>query len=81
MSRFLVASCLMVVLVLLILDVSFAYKKPPFNGSIFGKRTGPPEYEQAGKALSTIQQLSPRHFYHGYSKTPCFLRYLCKSYK
>ncbi|BES97938.1 Hypothetical protein NTJ_10753 [Nesidiocoris tenuis] len=59
-NRFLVASCLMAVLVLLILDVSFAsYKKPPFNGSIFGKRTGPPsDYEQAGKALSTMCEIA-----------------------
>ncbi|XP_014245894.1 SIFamide-related peptide [Cimex lectularius] len=60
MSRVIFASCLLLVISFLVFDVATAsYKKPPFNGSIFGKRTGPPtDYETAGKALSTMCEIA-----------------------
>lgn len=46
MPRLVCLSFLVLTLALLVLDVASAsYKKPPFNGSIFGKRAGP----QVGK--------------------------------
>ncbi|XP_077292436.1 neuropeptide IMFamide-like [Arctopsyche grandis] len=34
------------------------YRKPPFNGSIFGKRGSPGEYDTAGKALSAMCEIA-----------------------
>ncbi|XP_017769590.1 PREDICTED: neuropeptide SIFamide [Nicrophorus vespilloides] len=41
----------------LFLDVEATYRKPPFNGSIFGKR-GNIEYDSAGKALSAMCEIA-----------------------
>ncbi|XP_050718719.1 FMRFamide-related neuropeptides-like [Eriocheir sinensis] len=47
-----------VVLALLSSPVSAGYRKPPFNGSIFGKRAGAdPVYEPA-KALTAVCQVA-----------------------
>ncbi|XP_056636465.1 SIFamide-related peptide [Diorhabda carinulata] len=36
-----------------------AYRRPPFNGSIFGKRTtGNNDFENAGKALSAMCEIA-----------------------
>ncbi|XP_028147513.1 SIFamide-related peptide [Diabrotica virgifera virgifera] len=36
-----------------------AYRRPPFNGSIFGKRTaGSNDFENAGKALSAMCEIA-----------------------
>ncbi|KAL1512667.1 hypothetical protein ABEB36_002224 [Hypothenemus hampei] len=37
-----------------------AYRKPPFNGSIFGKRAGglSAEYDSAGKTLSAMCEIA-----------------------
>ncbi|XP_073972581.1 neuropeptide SIFamide [Rhodnius prolixus] len=60
MSRTLFVCCFTLVVALIFLDAAMAtYKKPPFNGSIFGKRAGPSsDYETAGKALSTMCEIA-----------------------
>ncbi|XP_024214831.1 SIFamide-related peptide [Halyomorpha halys] len=60
MPRALFLSFLVIAFAMLVFDVASAsYKKPPFNGSIFGKRAGPPtDYETAGKALSTMCEIA-----------------------
>ncbi|CAG9813396.1 unnamed protein product [Phaedon cochleariae] len=36
-----------------------AYRRPPFNGSIFGKRTGTTaEFDNAGKALTAMCEIA-----------------------
>ncbi|XP_067004761.2 neuropeptide SIFamide [Anabrus simplex] len=45
--------------VLFMSQVSCAtYRKPPFNGSIFGKRGNAVEYDNAGKALSAMCEIA-----------------------
>ncbi|KAJ3649200.1 hypothetical protein Zmor_020955 [Zophobas morio] len=34
------------------------YRKPPFNGSIFGKRGATSEYDSTGKALSAMCEIA-----------------------
>ncbi|XP_060517751.1 SIFamide-related peptide [Cylas formicarius] len=55
------------VAILIVLSVLFymfsvteaTYRKPPFNGSIFGKRSGlNTEYEAASKALSAMCEIA-----------------------
>ncbi|KAK4884776.1 hypothetical protein RN001_001047 [Aquatica leii] len=38
--------------------VDAAYRKPPFNGSIFGKRGVAAEYDNANKALSALCEIA-----------------------
>ncbi|XP_012251885.1 SIFamide-related peptide isoform X2 [Athalia rosae] len=49
-------------IVLLIAAVIFsvdAYRKPPFNGSIFGKRSGTAiDYENTGRALNAMCEIA-----------------------
>ncbi|KAK8743593.1 hypothetical protein OTU49_001147, partial [Cherax quadricarinatus] len=52
-----VVAVLMVVLAVLSHPVSAGYRKPPFNGSIFGKRSGDVVYEP-GKALASACQVA-----------------------
>ncbi|KAK9503858.1 hypothetical protein O3M35_010326 [Rhynocoris fuscipes] len=60
MSRTLFIFSVFLVAALFVMDAALAsYKKPPFNGSIFGKRSGPSsDYETAGKALSTMCEIA-----------------------
>ncbi|KAG5890203.1 hypothetical protein JTB14_028745 [Gonioctena quinquepunctata] len=57
-----ILSCFCVAIVLLGVLISTsdaAYRKPPFNGSIFGKRAGTSnEYDNAGKALSAMCEIA-----------------------
>ncbi|XP_022204757.1 SIFamide-related peptide [Nilaparvata lugens] len=57
MVRICLAMCILVSIILAFVDA--AYKKPPFNGSIFGKRGSTIiEYENAGKALSSLCEIA-----------------------
>ncbi|RZF46793.1 hypothetical protein LSTR_LSTR012016 [Laodelphax striatellus] len=57
MVRYCLALCILVSIILALADA--AYKKPPFNGSIFGKRGSTIiEYENAGKALSSLCEIA-----------------------
>ncbi|XP_018576888.1 neuropeptide SIFamide [Anoplophora glabripennis] len=52
--------CVAVAFICAIMTVTEAtYRKPPFNGSIFGKRTGSnTEYDSASKALSAMCEIA-----------------------
>ncbi|XP_074032130.1 neuropeptide SIFamide [Leptinotarsa decemlineata] len=52
--------CVAVLILGVLISVSdAAYRRPPFNGSIFGKRTGTSnEYDNAGKALSAMCEIA-----------------------
>ncbi|PZC84830.1 hypothetical protein B5X24_HaOG203820 [Helicoverpa armigera] len=54
--RFIVALCLFAI-VMCIHNAEATYRKPPFNGSIFGKR-GVVEYDSTGKALSALCEIA-----------------------
>ncbi|XP_042240505.1 FMRFamide-related neuropeptides-like [Homarus americanus] len=61
--RVVVALALVLVIVAVLTDpVSAVYRKPPFNGSIFGKRAGadPREYTvfEPGKGLASVCQVA-----------------------
>ncbi|KAK9886633.1 hypothetical protein WA026_017556 [Henosepilachna vigintioctopunctata] len=43
---------------LLLFNVGASYRKPPFNGSIFGKRGNTLEYDTAGKTLSAMCEIA-----------------------
>ncbi|XP_022907508.2 neuropeptide SIFamide [Onthophagus taurus] len=47
-----------VFVVALIENVDATYRKPPFNGSIFGKRSSTIDYDNAGKALSSMCEIA-----------------------
>ncbi|XP_046683242.1 neuropeptide SIFamide [Homalodisca vitripennis] len=48
----------LVAAVLLVCSLAEAtYRKPPFNGSIFGKRANQAEYEQAASATKALSSL------------------------
>ncbi|XP_069688186.1 neuropeptide SIFamide [Periplaneta americana] len=54
-----VATCLLLLAVLLLAEFAAAtYRKPPFNGSIFGKRGNAADYDGAGKALSAMCEIA-----------------------
>ncbi|OXU20876.1 hypothetical protein TSAR_008104 [Trichomalopsis sarcophagae] len=53
------ALVLMVVLAVAILNVDAAYRKPPFNGSIFGKRANSvSDYDYASRAMDAICEIA-----------------------
>ncbi|KAG6459095.1 neuropeptide SIFamide [Manduca sexta] len=53
-----IIAVLMFAVALCILETAEAnYRKPPFNGSIFGKR-GNVEYDSAGRALSALCEIA-----------------------
>ncbi|EZA52345.1 hypothetical protein DMN91_006691 [Ooceraea biroi] len=55
--RFTIA--LAVIIAILALSVDAAYRKPPFNGSIFGKRSNTvTDYEVTSRALSAICEVA-----------------------
>ncbi|XP_048001878.1 neuropeptide SIFamide-like [Leguminivora glycinivorella] len=49
--------CFLVVIMCALHFTEGAYKKPPFNGSIFGKR-GYVEYDSTGRALSALCEIA-----------------------
>ncbi|XP_030753458.1 neuropeptide SIFamide [Sitophilus oryzae] len=56
-----VTTILLLVAIFCIISPSMAtYRKPPFNGSIFGKRSGigSNEYDSASKALSAMCEIA-----------------------
>ncbi|KAB0805218.1 hypothetical protein PPYR_02188 [Photinus pyralis] len=54
-----VTAMTVVLLVLTLLSMTEAtYRKPPFNGSIFGKRGITAEYDNANKALSALCEIA-----------------------
>ncbi|KAH0954374.1 hypothetical protein HN011_007472 [Eciton burchellii] len=55
--RFALAVALAVIVVILAFSVDAAYRKPPFNGSIFGKRSVT-DYEITSRALSAICEVA-----------------------
>ncbi|KAJ9580942.1 hypothetical protein L9F63_023889, partial [Diploptera punctata] len=59
MQKHCVATCVLLLTVLLLAELTTAtYRKPPFNGSIFGKRGNVVEYENTGKALSALCEIA-----------------------
>ncbi|KAJ8944174.1 hypothetical protein NQ314_009536 [Rhamnusium bicolor] len=51
--------CIAMILIgAIITETEGAYRKPPFNGSIFGKRAGSNEYDSASKALSAMCEIA-----------------------
>ncbi|KAM3955906.1 SIFamide [Aphomia sociella] len=55
--RSVIAFGLVAVFLCLFHAIECNYKKPPFNGSIFGKR-GNVEYDSTGKALSALCEIA-----------------------
>nr|C0HKV8.1 RecName: Full=Neuropeptide SIFamide; Short=SIFa; AltName: Full=TYRKPPFNGSIF-amide; Flags: Precursor [Agrotis ipsilon] len=55
--RFIVALCLFAIVMCIIHKAEGTYRKPPFNGSIFGKR-GVVEYDTTGRALSALCEIA-----------------------
>ncbi|VVC46169.1 Hypothetical protein CINCED_3A020312 [Cinara cedri] len=50
---------LLVVVLMFATDSADGYRKPPFNGSIFGKRSSSaPEYENPGKTIYNMCELA-----------------------
>ncbi|KAG5306301.1 PREDICTED: FMRFamide-related neuropeptides [Acromyrmex echinatior] len=50
---------LAVIMVAFVISANAAYKKPPFNGSIFGKRSNTvTDYEVTSRALSAICEVA-----------------------
>ncbi|KAL6429873.1 SIFamide-related peptide [Formica fusca] len=46
-------------IIMVIFSINAAYKKPPFNGSIFGKRSNTvTDYEFTNRALSAICEVA-----------------------
>ncbi|XP_075218077.1 neuropeptide SIFamide [Lycorma delicatula] len=56
MSRYNIVICFLVLALLVLTEAT--YRKPPFNGSIFGKRGNVAEYESASKALSSMCEIA-----------------------
>ncbi|KAG7158656.1 SIFamide-like [Homarus americanus] len=57
--RVVVALALVLVIVAVLTDpVSAVYRKPPFNGSIFGKRAGADPLFEPGKGLASVCQVA-----------------------
>ncbi|XP_071533380.1 FMRFamide-related neuropeptides [Panulirus ornatus] len=57
--RVVVAMAVVLVLLAALTDpVAAGYRKPPFNGSIFGKRSGPDALYEPGKALASACQVA-----------------------
>ncbi|XP_032682432.1 SIFamide-related peptide [Odontomachus brunneus] len=53
------ALALAVIMVILALSVDAAFRKPPFNGSIFGKRSNTvTDYDVTSRSLSTICEVA-----------------------
>nr|XP_045586683.1 FMRFamide-related neuropeptides [Procambarus clarkii]Q867W1.1 RecName: Full=FMRFamide-related neuropeptides; Contains: RecName: Full=GYRKPPFNGSIF-amide; Short=SIFamide; Contains: RecName: Full=C-terminal peptide; Flags: Precursor [Procambarus clarkii]BAC55939.1 neuropeptide precursor protein [Procambarus clarkii]BAC55940.1 neuropeptide precursor protein [Procambarus clarkii] len=58
-TRMLVAVAVVLVVLAVLSDpVSAGYRKPPFNGSIFGKRAGGDSLYEPGKALASACQVA-----------------------
>ncbi|KAJ8925618.1 hypothetical protein NQ315_009462 [Exocentrus adspersus] len=59
-ARTLIILCVAIFFACAVITMTEAsYRKPPFNGSIFGKRTGPNnEYEGTSKALSAMCEIA-----------------------
>ncbi|XP_075988429.1 neuropeptide SIFamide-like [Anticarsia gemmatalis] len=55
--RFIIAVCVIAVVLCLLDGTDATYRKPPFNGSIFGKR-GVVEYDSTGRALSALCEIA-----------------------
>ncbi|CAK1593436.1 unnamed protein product [Parnassius mnemosyne] len=55
--RVVFALCFIIVIICLITPNEANYRKPPFNGSIFGKR-GNIEYDTTGKAMSALCEIA-----------------------
>ncbi|XP_052757133.1 neuropeptide SIFamide-like [Galleria mellonella] len=55
--RSLIVFGLVAVFLCLLHTIEANYKKPPFNGSIFGKRNNI-EYDSTGKALSALCEIA-----------------------
>ncbi|KAF0766518.1 FMRFamide-related neuropeptide [Aphis craccivora] len=54
-----VAVFLLMVVLMFATDSTNGFRKPPFNGSIFGKRTiSYPEYENPGKTIYTMCEIA-----------------------
>ncbi|KAJ8942331.1 hypothetical protein NQ318_005323, partial [Aromia moschata] len=52
-------SIVMILICAIITTSEATYRKPPFNGSIFGKRTGSNnEYDSASKAISAMCEIA-----------------------
>ncbi|XP_050315714.1 neuropeptide SIFamide [Anthonomus grandis grandis] len=60
MSKFMSALLLACLVLLVLTPAEATYRKPPFNGSIFGKRAGlaAVEYDTAGKTLSAMCEIA-----------------------
>ncbi|XP_021939351.1 neuropeptide SIFamide [Zootermopsis nevadensis] len=59
MQNRVVATCVLLLAVLLLAEfATAAFRKPPFNGSIFGKRGSPTDYDGASKALSAMCEIA-----------------------
>ncbi|XP_077292439.1 uncharacterized protein LOC143915605 [Arctopsyche grandis] len=53
--------CLLLVALLVLTlssEAEATYRKPPFNGSIFGKRGNPADFDTVGKALSAMCEIA-----------------------
>ncbi|XP_044265653.1 neuropeptide SIFamide [Tribolium madens] len=51
--------CIVVIILASWIEMTEAtYRKPPFNGSIFGKRGATIEYDSASKALSAMCEIA-----------------------
>ncbi|XP_011310219.1 FMRFamide-related neuropeptides [Fopius arisanus] len=52
-------SAILLIVIIATLSVDAAYRKPPFNGSIFGKRSSTgTDYEVINRALSNMCELA-----------------------
>ncbi|XP_049882431.1 neuropeptide SIFamide-like [Pectinophora gossypiella] len=52
--RVTLAFCVLAVVFCVIIEGEANYRKPPFNGSIFGKRGNVVEYDSTGRALNAL---------------------------
>ncbi|CAH1643016.1 unnamed protein product [Spodoptera littoralis] len=55
--RFILALCFLAIVLCIHNADAATYRKPPFNGSIFGKR-GVVEYDSTGRALSALCEIA-----------------------